>query len=234
MNVKNPSLAYLHSHYGNFNEENTASDKLKAKGTVMYTNKGVLEGSKWYSLIIAIESSGKTTVTVFDPFAYVTINTSPAWDRDYTNFQNDTWYCYANIDGASKAIDYTFIQKNADNKWLIFGYHKSLESPARSYVRAGLGWGTYTSGKYEIKSGTDIISYDFSSMEWFCDILGVRFTHTDSNSRKMMEAFLAGEKFTVRHNGEVTQFNAAGFSELLANRYITVDELDFAIANEEF
>lgn len=126
------------------------------------------------------------------------------------------------------------MQKNADAKKLIFGYHKSLESPARSYVRAGFCWGSFTSGKYEIKSDRDILLYDFSSGEWNCDIIDVSFRHTDSEYRKMTNFFLTGEKITVRHSDTVTQFNAAGFSEILKKWGITAEELDYAIANEEF
>lgn len=134
---------------------------------------------------IDIKANGKTTVTVYDTFAYATLNKSPKWDRDYTYLKNNTWYCWASIDGNKKAVNFTLVQKNADAKKLIFGYHKSLESPARSYVRAGFCWGSFTSGKYEIKSDRDILSYDFSSGEWNCDIIDVSFRHTDSEYRKM-------------------------------------------------
>lgn len=234
LSVKNPSLEYLHSRYGDFNEENAASDKFKAKGGIVYLNKGCMEGSMWYSLIISIESSGKTTVTVFDPAAYITLNKSPKWDSKYTNMQNDTWYCWVSIDGNKKAVNLTFVQKNADAKKLIFGYHKSLESPARSYVRAGFGWGAYTRGKYEIKTDTDILSYDFSEGGWYCAIIDVIFRYTEGEYRKMLNTFLSGEKLTVRRDDKVTEFNAAGFSEILKKWGITAEELDYAIANEEF
>ena len=232
--TKNPSLEYLHSRYGDFNEKNVASESFKAKGGVAYTNAGCIEGSNFYTLLITIDSTGKTTVTVTDPFASITVYKSPVWDSKFTNIQNDTWYCWASINGKSKAIDYTFVQKNADNKWLVFGYWKSLESPALSYVRAGLGWGDYSNGIYEIKLDKDIISYDFSSQSWDCGIIDVRFWHTGGEYRKITDAFLRGEKFTVRHKDKITEFNSAGFSELLESKGISADEIDFAIANEEF
>lgn len=234
LEIRNPSLKYLHSRYGDFNEENAASDKFKAKGGITYLNKGFLDETDNYSLKIDIKANGKTTVTVYDTFAYATLNKSPKWDRDYTYLKNNTWYCWASIDGNKKAVNFTLVQKNADAKKLIFGYHKSLESPARSYVRAGFCWGSFTSGKYEIKSDRDILSYDFSSGEWNCDIIDVSFRHTDSEYRKMTNFFLTGEKITVRHSDTVTQFNAAGFSEILKKWGITAEELDYAIANEEF
>lgn len=234
LDIRNPSLKYLHSRYGDFNEENVASEKFKAKGGILYTNKGCIEASNRSTLIISIESSGKTVVMAYDPFAYTTVTKSPKWDRKYQNIQNDTWYCWASIDGNAKAVDYTVTQKNADNKWLVLGYHKSLESPSRSYVRAGLGWGSSTSGKYEIKSDGDILSYDFSSEDWKCDIIDVRFSHTEGEYRNMLNTFLSGKKLTVRHNDKVTEFNTAGLAELLENKGITLDELDYAIANEEF
>lgn len=234
LSVNNPSFEYLHSRYGDFNEENVAYDKLKANGGMMYTNKGCIEGSPWSSLIIVIKASGKTTVTLFDPFAYVTVTKSPAWDSKYTNIVNDKWYCWASIDGNKKAVDYTFLQKNADGRKLIFGYHKSLESPVRSYLRCGLGWGTYTSGSYEIKTGTDIVSYKFGSGTWKCKIIDESFNYTEGEFRKTLSTFLSGEKFTVRHLDKVTEFNPAGFSEILKKWNISSEELDYAIANEEF
>lgn len=234
LDIRNPSLKYLHSRYGDFNEENVASDKFKAKGGITYLNKGFLDETDNYSLKIDIKANGKTTVTVYDPFAYATLNKSPKWDRDYTYLKNNTWYCWAGIDGNAKAVDYTVTQKNADNKWLVLGYHKSLESPARSYVRAGIGWGSYTRGKYEIKSDGDILWYDFSSEDWKCDIIDVRFSHTEGEYRSMLDTFLSGKKLTVRHNDKVTEFNTAGLAELLENKGITLDELDYVIANEEF
>ena len=234
LDIRNPSLKYLHSRYGDFNEENAASDKFKAKGGITYLNKGFLDETDNYSLKIDIKANGKTTVTVYDPFAYATLNKSPKWDRDYTYLKNNTWYCWANIDGNKKAVNYTFVQKNADAKKLIFGYHKSLESLARSYVRAGFGWGSYTRGKYEIKTDTGIISYDFSEAGWYCAIIDVIFGHTEGEYRKMLNTFLSGEKLTVRRDDRVTEFNAAGFSEILKKWGITAEELDYAIANEEF
>ena len=84
LEIRNPSLKYLHSRYGDFNEENAASDKFKAKGGITYLNKGFLDETDNYSLKIDIKANGKTTVTVYDTFAYATLNKSPKWDRDYT------------------------------------------------------------------------------------------------------------------------------------------------------
>ena len=234
LRVKNPSLSYLHSRYGDFSEENVGSKDFISKGGVVYTNKGCFEGSSRNSLIIVIESSGKTAITIYDPFAYSS-NSSPVWDRNYSNFKNNTWYCYSNIDGSKKAVNYTFIQKNVDNKLLIFGYHKSLESPSHSFVRTGFGWGpAYTSGIYEIKKDSEVTNYKFSSEDWDCAIIDVRFTHTEGEYRKMFETFYKGEKLTVRHNDKVTEFNPTGFAEILAQKEVSVEEIDYAISNEEF
>lgn len=109
-----------------------------------------------------------------------------------------------------------------------------FQSLARSYVRAGFGWGAYTRGKYEIKTDTGIISYDFSEGGWYCAIIDVIFRYTEGEYRKMLNTFLSGEKLTVRRDDKVTEFNTAGFSEILKKWGITAEELDYAIANEEF
>ena len=234
LSVKNPSLELLHSRYGDFGEENLASKEFKEKGGVTYLNSGLFDNTNRSSLKIDIDANGKTKVIVFDPIGLLTEAYSPKWDKELSAIKTDVWNCWASTDGSAKGVNYTFAQRNADGKWLFLGYHKDLESPARSYVRAGFCWNNNTSGVYEIKKGSDLVTYDFPSSKWYCAMVDVDFTYTSDEYRKILATFLAGEKLTVRHRDFVTEFNPAGLTEILIDKGISADEIDFAIANEEF
>lgn len=244
LNEKNPSLEYLHSRYGDFNETNVANDEFKKEGGVVYTNRDSFDNRRQTSLEIDIYESGEVIVFMYDWNFNYTLNYVPlidihnnkyssAYDKD--KVKSNVWYCYSNTDTENKRIVYTFLNQNDDGKFLLVGYTKSLESPALSQVRAGICWWNNTSGTYEIKTkeGTNTVKYDTS--RWSCVPKDETYTYTESNStRNMIKFFIENENFTVRHNNEVSSFVCTGLLEELSRFGITAEELDFAIANEEF
>ncbi len=232
-----PSLEYLHSRYGDFEEKNYASESFKKEGGTLYANYGAVEGTGQASFLIYIYNNGKVRVSCFDYNADYTINKVPVFNSKNTPLQSGKWYCYSSTNGKKEAVEYTFINKSANGKYLFAGYSKNLKSPARSYLRAGFAWVIDTSGTYEIKNSGGLNKYEYDSADWKCRINDVRWVHTEektSSYRETINMFLNNEKLTVRHRDTVEEFNSAGLMEAFNNMGISWEELDYAISNEEF
>lgn len=246
---KNPSFEFLHKRYGTFSEKDVASDEAKKKGIKVYSNRGSFDDPAQYSLLITIDKRGKTEVTICDYLRLWTIANSPEYDvtnadkTDHYGYSRvkpepDTWYCYACTDSTSKFFDYTFVNQNSDGKYLFVGYTKVADASARSYLRAGICWLKNTSGTYEIKNSGDMISTKFSSAYWTSYSNDKRYTYTwneGQSARNMINLFLSNETLTVRHNDVISVFkNCNKLSDIIGQFGITTEEIDFALANEEF
>lgn len=239
--TQNPTLEYLHSRYGDFNEVDVST---KPDKYVLYTNKNIADNPFSSLFIYIYKDTGITYVHIKDFYGQNTYNDIPRTDktnREYANASEkdkvlpNKWYCYSSTDGNRKVVDFTFLNQNDNGKFLLVGYTKSLESPSLSQVRAGICWINNTSGTYEIKTKEGINTAKYDTSHWNCVSKDESYTYTKSNStRNMIKFFLENESFTVRHNNEVSSFASSGLLEELSRYGITTEELDFAIANEEF
>lgn len=239
--TQNPTLEYLHRRYGDFNEIDVST---KPDEYVLYTNKNIADNPFSSLFIYIYKDTGNTYVHIKDFYGQHSYEKVPRIDKTSREYANaveknkvlpNKWYCYSSTDGNRKTVDFTFLNQNDDGKFLLVGYTRSLESPSLSQVRAGICWLNNTSGTYEIKTkeGINIVKYDTG--RWTCVSKDETYSFTNSNStRSMVNFFLENENFTVRHNNEVSSFVCTGLLDKLSTYGITDEELDFAIANEEF
>ena len=243
-----PTLEYLHQRYGDFDERNLASEKDKENGvSIEYGNSNMTKLGKVRSLLIQVFNDGKTEVRIFEPYttravSYPTIEildknyTSPS---DYGMVKPHTWNCYAAYDVKNDVINFTFFNQNEQGKYLFVGYSKNLKNPVLSSVDSGICWRRNTYGTYEIKIGTDIQTRKFSSDDWECLYNNKKYTYTcnsGESAREMLTLFLENDVISIRHNDEVVNFKCNGneLLEVMNNFAISWDEIDYAMANEEF
>ena len=65
--------------------------------------------------------------------------------------------------------------------------------------------------------------------------LSTNFTANNTiSAREMLNIFFENENLTFRKNDKVSTLQLAGLKEIFAQYGITLEELDFAISNEEF
>ena len=140
---------------------------------------------------------------------------------------------------------YTFTLKGPQNgAWIFFGYDKN-DVASKSIVRSGFHWwgADYdTDGTYEIKTDDgNKVSKSFDSARWSYDT-GWKdgdelfyFSYNKGESARFMMDLIGNNTYlTVRHKGAVQRFQPAGFWDYLESQGITREEIENAIANEEF
>ena len=229
---KRQTLESLHGRYGAFSEENLVTHEDIVNGIeAIYRGQNYLDIENFYALEIVIYTNGKTYVKLKDPFFEKN-------KKERDNNEN-TWLCYGDFDNNTKRINFTFLNKNGDGKYLFVGYSKGYEKSNISYVRAGVCWGNSIDGSYDIK-GSDIdLSNNYSSEKWFCEYTNETYVYTNNetdSARKILELFLTSENVAVRHNKTISYFSSAE-NELLDKMVaygITWEEIDAALVNEEF
>lgn len=162
--------------------------------------------------------------------------------KDYTNL----WVCTKNRNSFDEYTTYTFLLKGPGNHWLFFGYDK-FDDATKSIVRAGVYWGGtniwasgYTGGTYDFKSDDgSVVTKTFDYAYW-SDVNGWKgqdfgFSYNRGESpRFFMNLYMNNNLLTLRHEGLVQRFQTAGFLDALTAAGITLEEIDNAIANEEF
>ena len=240
LKIKNPSFEYLHERYGDFSEVNLA-DKIKhIRGyesivgfynNIDYTNAGSS------SLAILIYKNGVTEVIVTDPVLYASVRTAEMAAK--SEFPANQWQIFGYTDSKEKSYNYIFLTQNENKDKVIFYYKKNPENPVLSSLTAGFSpKQTYGSGKYEIKTKNGLIEKNYSSeVSIKLNVLDIRYiiTHNNSESaREILNLVRENESVTIRKEDKIMKFSFAGFAEALEKWGITLEELDFAIANEEF
>ena len=242
-----PSMEQLHSRYGYFSEENVVTAEQEAQEIqTVYKGKDYLEGNDACALEIQIYKNGKTVVKMQEPFFKIS----------KADKQKNGWVCYSSLDSQYSQIDwtyshkinFTFLNYNNDGKILFIGYSKGLENAGSSYVRAGVCWRESIddeqtekkqNGKYEIKGSTGLISKKYETGKWNCFYDGTEYLYTNNSnesSREFVEMFTSSEKVLVNHNDKLVEFdcNGEGLLDKMAEYGITWEEIDAAMANEEF
>jgi len=239
LKIKNPSFEYLHERYGEFSEVNLA-DKIKHirgyESIVSFYNNIDYTNAGSSSLAIVIYKNGVTEVIVTDPVLSACVRTAEMAAK--SEFPADQWQIFGYTDSKEKTYNYIFLTQNENKDKVIFYYKKDPENPVRSTLKAGFCPNqTYTSGTYEIKTKNGVIEKKYSSYDIKLKTIPVFYsiTHNDSESaREMLNLVRENESVTIRKNDKIMKFSFAGFDKLLEKWGITLEELDFAIANEEF
>ena len=238
---KTPSISFLHSRYGPFSEENVVTYEQKFEGVkIVYKSQPYIAVEDFSGLEILIYKNGKTKVKLKGPF----IEKSMQEERQNAN---NKWICYSAVKTQFKnevlkdsRIEFTFLNQNEDGKCLFVGYSKGYNNPNISYVRAGICWdkdAKKTIGNYDIKGVTGPKKY--STDEWQSEFDNKTYVFTsnvEDGARELLNLFANSESVLVRHNDDTVEFNSKYKSllEKMAEFGITWEELDSAMANEEF
>ena len=153
---------------------------------------------------------------------------------------NSLWTTTKNRNEFDGYTTYTFLLKGPGDMYVFVGYDKN-DVQSKSIVRAGMNWG-YSDGTYEFKEdGGNKITKNYNRARW-SKITGWKegnqyfnFSYNRGESaRSFIEMIERNDFLTVRHGGIVQRFQTAGFWDELENLGITKEEIDAAIANEEF
>lgn len=156
--------------------------------------------------------------------------------KDYTNL----WVCTKNRNSFDEYTTYTFTLKGPGDYYLFFGYDK-FDDATKSIVRAGVNW-SYSSYTYDFKKEDgSVVSKSFNAATWSYEKgwkdngSGFYFSYNKGESvRFFMNLYMNNNLLTVRQGNTVQRFQTAGFLDALTAAGITLEELDNAIANEEF
>ena len=240
---KTPPIGFLHAHYGDFSEENVVSEVQKMSGIeTVYKSQPYLSAGDFYGLEILIYKKGRTVVKLSDPFIQYT-------KSNYTS--ENTWVCYAALDNQylskvdytrAKRINFTFLNKNKEGKYLFIGYSKGYEDSGISYVRAGVCWSDKNENEvsvYDIKGDTGLVSEKYSIEKWQCGCNKKEYFYTylpENGSRDILSLFLESNSILVRHNNTTSEFDCSAeqLKKKMSEFGITWEELDSALQNEEF
>lgn len=233
LKVKNPSLSLLHERYGDFSDENVAP-KVKDKSlSAVYTNFDFTNSGR-RSLWIEIKKNGKAKVIVYDSVLAFCCDTLD--DMKSGALAVNKWHVVGWTDGKDRVYNYIIFTKNENDDMFVFQYKKTPDSPATSSLKAGFSPKKGSAGGlYEIKTNDGVIEKKFGSFSVPLKPLGKNYNVSSSGSaREMLQLVLDNERVTVRKNDAIMNFSFFGFEKAISDWRITLDELDFAIANEEF
>lgn len=240
LDVKNPTLEYLHERYGEFSDENVASNFKNASSfSAIYTNDNLFPAGRTHSLQIQIAANGTIRVFMTAPYTYESLETNSSVSsflKGGSPLTADKWYMIGSTDGKTKNFDLLFLNRNNDRAYAIIYYKKNAE-PALSSLRAGFCVPSSTYGTYELKTEDGIKEvYMDSTSRVFLDLdFEVTMTTNEKvSARDMINLFLTNDTLTFRKNGKVYTLQTAGLGNLLTAYGITGEELNFAIGNEEF
>lgn len=154
------------------------------------------------------------------------------------------WTCVTSRNEFDGYTTYTFMLKGPQDEFVFLGYDKN-DVPSKSIVRAGVNWNHYTSdnyGTYDFKTENNgTISKYFSYARWSKDTgwkdgndrFGFCYNKGES-ARFFIKLFEENNYLTIRKDGNVRRFQTQGFWETVESYGITKDEINDAIANEEF
>lgn len=172
--------------------------------------------------------------------------TTNATTKSATNNQkkvNSLWTVRKSRNEFDGYTTYTFILKGPNsNCYCFFGYDKN-DVPSKSMVRAGFSWNkSNTFGSYDIKTedgnmttkktNTAYWSYDTG---WKDGNEKFYFSYNNGESARFyLNLFESNNYLTVRHRDLVQRFQTAGFWNAVESAGITREEIEAAIANEEF
>ncbi len=156
------------------------------------------------------------------------------------------WTCISSRNDFDEYTTYTFILKGPQNEFLFMGYDK-YDVPSMSKVRAGYSrdyWSINNNGEYDFKTESKgTISKNFfnnaswsKKTGWKGESESFGFTYDKNGGAKFfINLFEENNYLTVRRNGtDVRRFQTQGFWETVESYGISREEIQNAIANEEF
>ena len=156
------------------------------------------------------------------------------------------WRVTKNVNSFDESEIFTFIVPCSGDEYLILGYCRD-KNQSMSYVRAGASWGTQyynSNGTYDIKcSDGNIVTKKYNDAFYWSVNDGrksggnTRYSMSRSekeSARFFYEMLLNNNELTIKKGDSVRKFKTEGLADILKMNGITLEEIDAAIANEEF
>lgn len=233
---RNPSLESLHERYGDFSEVNVVKEFYAPKAAAVYTNSESVSTKNDYSLQIIYWNDGFVDVYMRAPYTYYSIKgTKYLYDKG--TLPSNKWHLLGATNGEEKSCDLVFLNKNDDGDYIVIHYNKNHEEAFSSVLIGFHPAKGSVSGTYEIKTSTGLIEKKLDSSTIRIKPIDFSLSVTNNkliNTRDMLNLILENQNITIRKDNRVSVLQIAGFEQSLSDWGITLDELDFAIANEEF
>mgnify|MGYP003293978746 CR=1 FL=1 len=170
---------------------------------------------------------------------------APEVKKTTTPTQNNAWKVVQYRKDSEGYTQYIFRVFSTDERFVFVSY-KKCDVAANSRVIAGIYWGTSESshyesryGTYDIKTSEGTVSKEYNDL-WreYLDAYekdSFKFVwNQKEGSRFLTERFLNNETVTLRHKNLVRKFQTSGMLDKMAEYGITWEEIDAAIASEEF
>ncbi len=172
--------------------------------------------------------------------------------RAVVSVEDNAWEVAKSVDEFGNCIYYTFIVKSSEQQFLFINYKKA-NNPANSRIIVGIHWfkngwqnPRYTgdqAGTYEIKGKNgDVITkkcdnnpswVDISNDAWNAGTFCYAWDSKNSG-RWLVEMMKDSDNVAVRRDDMTRRFQTAGLLDKMAEYGITWEEIDAALANEEF
>ena len=164
-----------------------------------------------------------------------------------TNITNNAWKVANYEDEFGGCSYYIFIIQTSDTRKLFISYKKA-SNPANSKVISGVYWGYDTDNIYSTNNGAkyDIKGQDGTTITKELYHVGRQQLSQAQNdllyyawdakagARWLVEMIKNSDSVAVRRDGLSRRFQTAGLLDKMAEYDITWEEIDAAIANEEF
>lgn len=164
---------------------------------------------------------------------------------------NNLWTVRTNRNAFDEYTTYTFVLRGSSSKKICFVGYDKYDIPSKSIVRAGFSRGSgniwtaeNANGNYDVKEDNgNVISKKFKSeyVYWSYDTGwkngNERFAFSYNNgesARFWIDLFGKNNFLTIRFDEDVQRFQTAGFWDAVESAGITREEIEEAIANEEF
>ena len=186
------------------------------------------------------------------PSIAYTKTTTATTPKTTTSVANNAWKVDSYTDEFGGNTTYLFSIKSTDDKKLFIWYEK-YDNPAFNRVISGINWGsnnanTYSwdadhpsqnSGSYDIKGSketvtkelTDTIKLDYGGSQ---NDFVYSAWNPKAGARWLVDILVNSDAVSVRRNGLSRKFQTAGLLDKMAEYGITWEEIDNAMANEEF
>jgi len=134
---------------------------------------------------------------------------------------------------------FTFTVLSAHDDLIFLGYVRH-DDPTKSYVRAGVSMPGNSRPEIK-KDDRSIETLSTSYTNWFYQT-GIKNSNSKyftarmsyNNHRAWLNLLLNNKTLTVRRDDRVSRFNTYGLQQMLTRYGISTEELDAALANEEF
>lgn len=177
-----------------------------------------------------------------------TTTTTATQVKTTTSVANNAWKVTKYTDEFGGFTHYVFTINSTDSKKLFISYEK-CSNAANSKVRTGVHWG-YTAeaswqgpinqGTYDIKGQTgNTVTKNLSTLgKCQLDISTKNYFlyawDEKAGARWLVDIIRNSDSVAVRRDGLTRRFQTAGLLEKMAEYGITWEEIDAALANEEF